>query len=100
MRRLSRLIGTLLLLVVFACAGGMVWLARFATTPLDVPAAGRDLQVKKGRSLKGLSADLVASGVLAEPWSFLWMGRLLGRADDIQAGYYALPPRLTPYRLL
>jgi UPF0755 protein len=100
MRRLWRLMGTLLLLAVLAGAGGMFWLVRFATTPLDVPPAGRDLQVKKGRSLKGLSADLAAAGVLAEPWSFLWMGRLLGRADDIQAGYYALPPRVTPYRLL
>ena len=100
MRRLSRLIGTVLLLAVVAGAAGMFWLVRFATTPLDVPAAARELQVKKGRSLKGLSTDLVAAGVLGEPWSFLWMGRLLGRADDIQAGYYALPPRATPYRLL
>lgn len=97
---MRRLIGILLLLAVLGGAGGMVWLARFATTPLDVPEAARDLQVKKGRSLRGLSTDLVAAGVFAEPWSFVWMGRLLGRADDIQAGYYALPPRMTPYRLL
>jgi UPF0755 protein len=76
------------------------WLVDFAVTPMDVPASARFLQVKKGRSLLGLSNELRAAGVLNEPWSFLWMGRLLGRAGDIQAGYYALPARITPYRLL
>lgn len=76
------------------------WLVHFAVTPMDVPASARFLQVKKGRSLLGLSNELRAAEVLNEPWSFLWMGRLLGRAGDIQAGYYALPARITPYRLL
>ena len=97
---MRRLIGIILLLGVVAGGAGVYWLVRFATTPIDLPATARDLQVKKGRSLKGLSSDLTAVGVFAEPWSFLWMGRLLGRANDIQAGYYALPPRMTPYRLL
>src|SRR5262245_40501062 len=97
---MRRLIGVLLLLGVFAGAAGGYWLVRFATTPIDLPANARDLQVKKGRSLKGLSSDLTAAGVLAEPWSCLWMGRVPGRGNDIQAGYYALPSRMTPYRLL
>jgi UPF0755 protein len=97
---MRRLIGAVVLLAVAAGLAGVVWLVRFATTPLDVPASARDLQVKKGRTLKGLSMELAAAGVFAEPWSFLWLGRLLGRAGDIQAGYYALPSRLTPYRLL
>jgi UPF0755 protein len=83
-----------------AAAAAAAWLIHFATTPLDVPEAARALQVKKGRSLAGLSSDLQSAGVLEEPWSFTWMGRLLGRASDIQAGYYVLPPRVTPYRLL
>ena len=38
--------------------------------------------------------------MLQEPWSFRVMGRLLGRAEGIQAGVYRLPERITPYRLL
>lgn len=86
--------------MVSAAIAAAAWLVHFATTAVDVPSSARELQVRKGRSLAGLSNDLHAAGVFAEPWSFLWMGRLLGRASDIQAGYYVLPPRITPYRLL
>ena len=99
MPRLSRLLAFALPIVVPAALAA-AWLTHFATTTIDVPASARLLQVKKGRSLGSLSNELRASGVLGEPWSFLWMGRLLGRAADIQAGYYVLPARITPYRLL
>jgi UPF0755 protein len=97
---MNRLIRTAILaaLAVLLVAGG--WLAYFAVTPLDVPEAARDFQVRKGRSLRGVSSDLAAAGVLREPWSFLWLGRVLGRSDDLQAGGYELPARATPYRLL
>jgi UPF0755 protein len=85
------------LLAGLLCGG---WLAYFATSPLTVPEAAREFQVGKGRSLRGLSADLTGAGILREPWSFYWLARTLGRADDIQAGTYAFPERITPYRLL
>jgi UPF0755 protein len=87
----------LCLLAVIAAAG---WLAYYATTPVEVPATAREVMVKKGRSLQGLSSDLAAAGVLSEPVSFRWMARVLGRAGEIQAGMYRLPDRITPYRLL
>jgi UPF0755 protein len=76
------------------------WLAYFAMTPIQVPEAARDFQVRKGRSLRGVSGDLASAGVLREPWSFYWLGRILGKADDLQAGGYEFPDRATPYRLL
>jgi len=99
MFRRSRLIKFALLIVLLLVVAA-AWLVRFAITPVDVPASARTLLVKKGRSLMGLSSELQSAGVLSERWSFLWMGRLLGRAGDIQAGYYVLPARITPYRLL
>ncbi len=98
--RTSRLIKIVLVVAVLAVAGAAAWLARFATTPVDIPEPAREFVVKKGRSLKGLSRDLAEAGVFREPWSFFWMARFLRRAADIQAGHYRLPERATPYRLL
>lgn len=81
-----------------AVIGG--WLYHFANTPRAVPNDARELMVKKGRSLRGVSGDLTAQGVLSEPWSFVWMARVLGRAGEVQAGIYRLPERITPLRLL
>jgi UPF0755 protein len=50
--------------------------------------------------VRGIGRDLVAAGVLGEPWSFVWMARLLGQANAVKAGNYELPTRITPYRLL
>jgi len=81
--------------VLLAAAG----LAYFAMTPVPVPASAREFNVKKGRPLKGVSRDLVAAGVLSEPWRFEWMTRALGRATELKAGNYELPESLTPYGL-
>jgi UPF0755 protein len=99
-RAVFRFIKLVIALCLLLAAAAAAWLAYYATTPVEVPASGREFLVKKGRSLQRLSADLAAAGVLREPVSFRWMARLLGRAGDIQAGVYRLPDRITPYRLL
>lgn len=97
---LLRLIRSGLALLLCAGLAAGAWLAYFATTPVTVPAAAREFHVSKGRSLRGVSGDLTAAGVLSEPRSFYWLGRLLQRAQEIQAGSYAFPERITPYRIL
>ena len=91
----------------FASAGVLLgglaaaaWLAYFALTPIDVPAEARELTVKPGRSARAVGRDLVAAGVLEEPWSFVTMARLLRQDNAMKAGNYELPARITPYRLL
>jgi UPF0755 protein len=95
-----RLIRLAIIAALLGLGAAGAWLAYFASTPIDVPGAARDFQVKKGRSLRGVSGDLTVAGVLREPWSFYWMGRVLGKSDDLQAGGYEFPARATPYRLL
>jgi UPF0755 protein len=91
----------------FASAGVLLgglaaaaWLSYFALTPIDVPAEARELTVKPGRSARAVGRDLVAAGILEEPWSFVTMARLLRQDNAMQAGNYELPTRITPYRLL
>jgi UPF0755 protein len=95
--RSVRLILALGLVAAAAVAG---WLAYFALTPVQVPQAARELDVAKGRTLKGLARDLVGAGMLREPWSFELLGRVLGHASEIKAGSYELPVQLAPYELL
>ncbi len=97
---LLRLIRRAVPLLLLALLAAGAWLYHFATSPVVVPEGARQFQLKKGRSLRGVSGDLAAAGILREPWSFYWMGRLLGRADDLQAGGYEFPERTTPYRML
>jgi UPF0755 protein len=95
-----RLIAYLFLAAVLAAGAAAGWLFWFATTAVDVPQPARQFELKKGRSLRGVSSDLAAVRVLREPWSFYWMGRLLGHSDSLQAGSYEFPERVTPFRLL
>jgi UPF0755 protein len=83
--------------VVLLAAGAFAY---FAMTPIAVPPSAREFIVKKGRPLKGVARDLVAAGVLDEPWRFEWLTRLLGRATALKAGNYELPKDLTPYGLV
>jgi UPF0755 protein len=98
-----RLISLFKLVSAGVLLGGLAaaaWLSHFALTPIDVPAEARELTVKPGRSARGVGRDLVSAGVLKEPWSFVWMARLLRQDNAVKAGNYELPARITPYRLL
>jgi len=56
--------------------------------------------VRAGASLKAVSHELAAGGLLAEPQSFWLLGRMLRRAASIRAGTYRLDAPLTPLELL
>ena len=100
MRRLNALVKVAFVVLLLGTSAAGAWLLYFALTPVQVPAESRDLMVKHGRSIRGIGRDLVVAGVLREPWSFVWMARVLGRAHAVQAGNYELPEQITPYRLL
>jgi UPF0755 protein len=97
---LSRTAWQALLLLLVAAMALAGWLAWFAARPVEVPAESRALTVPPGRTLKGVAQDLVARGVLIEPWSFTLLAQLYGRGATIKAGRYALPEHITPYRLV
>jgi UPF0755 protein len=100
MRSLWRVLKFSLLAVLLGAVALAGWLTYFAVTPVDVPSQATELVIAQGRPLKGVARDLVRRGVLREPWSFEWMARLLGLANDLKAGSYELPNRITPYGLL
>jgi UPF0755 protein len=76
------------------------WLAFFAFTTLSLPRQPFDFELAAGSSLKAVSRQLAVAGLLPEPYSFTWLGRLLAKAGRIQAGNYLLEHPVTPLQLL
>ena len=68
--------------------------------PLSLPQVPFDFTVKPGASLKSVSRQLAADGLLPEPYTFWLLGRFLGKATAIQAGTYRLEAAPTPAELI
>ena len=85
-----------------AALAGLAWREAQAwlATPLPVPAEGVVFVIDSGSTLGGVSRDLEAAGVLAQPRRFVWLARWRKSAGAIQAGEYRLSPGTTPDALL
>jgi UPF0755 protein len=88
------------LLLVFVLAAGAGWVAHFARTPVEVPASARMFEVEQGVSFRAIARQLVDHGILAESYTFVLLGRVLGKAGSVRAGMYQLPERITPLALI
>lgn len=95
MRFLNKLL-VLVLIAILALAG---WVIYFAKQPITLPAASHDLVLKHGSSLRGIAQQMVKEGVLAEPWTFIFLVRAQGLAGEIKAGNYELHEGMTNYDL-
>lgn len=95
MRQLFKII----LLVAIMTLMGASWLWRFAGTPLAIEAAPLVFVVKPGSTIRTVSRQLVEERVIGEPWSFMIMARLTGRAADLKAGNYQFASGITPFQL-
>ena len=90
------MIKTLFRLVLLAAIAVAGWMTYFVTTPLALPQTPYGFTLKHGSSLRGVSRQLVDANILAEPWSFTALVRVLGKAGEIKSGNYYLeksPPR-------
>jgi UPF0755 protein len=95
MRQLFKL--TLLIAIVILM--GASWMWRFAGSPLTVTASPHVFVVKPGSTIRTVSRQLVEERVLDEPWNFMIMARLTGRASDLKAGNYQFSSGITPFQL-
>ena len=95
MRLLNKVL-ILVLLAIFTMAG---WVIYFAKQPVNLPSATYDLVLKHGSSLRGIAQQMVREGILAEPWTFIFLIRAQGLAGDIKAGNYELREGMSNYDL-
>lgn len=77
-----------------------IWMVIFMIRPLPMVSETIGLQIPAGASVRGIADQLVAAGVLTEPYSFLLLVRVTGSGSQLQAGDYALNTPLQPWSLL
>ena len=79
-------------------AGG--WLVYFAIMPLKLQPSSQEIVIQPKSGLRSIANQLVAQGVLKEPWRFILLAKLLHKEQYLQAGSYTLNKNISPYHLL
>ncbi len=79
-------------------AGG--WLVYYAIMPLKLQPSSQEIVIQPKSGLRSIANQLVAQGVLKEPWRFILLAKLLHKEQYLQAGSYTLNKNISPYHLL
>lgn len=85
--------------VVMALALG-AWLGYYAISPLRLQPSSQEIVIQPQSGLRSIANQLVAQGVLDEPWRFILIAKLLNKEQYLQAGNYTLNKNVSPYQLL
>jgi len=97
---LRSLVKRLLLLLLAAGLGGVLYAAWYVRTPVALSKLPVEFEIAPGTGFRGAVRQLAAAGVRVGAWQFELLGRALGRAQDIKAGSYELLRPVTPLELL
>lgn len=76
------------------------WLAYHISTAIPLPAIPYEFSIRQGSSLKAVAKQLADAKLLPEAWTFVLLGRVLGRSGEIKAGNYELSENASPLELL
>jgi UPF0755 protein len=95
-----RFILAILLIGIVLVGGAWFEYDRFVSTPIDVGGKSEAVDIPPGTSLRRLSEELAARGIISNPYLFMALARMSGDASRIQAGEYAIASGLTPPQLL
>lgn len=93
---IKRAVAMLILLCMLAAG----WLLYFANTPLHLPQSPYEFALKQGSSLRTIARQFQTEGLLQEPWRFILLARVFGKAGEIKAGNYLLDKEITPLQLI
>ncbi len=78
----------------------MAWFAYFAITPLNLQPKSQEITIEPKSSLKSVAKQLVAQGLLTEPWRFIVLAKIFKKEAALQSGSYTLNKNISPYQLL
>ena len=76
------------------------WLFYYAIAPLKLQPSSQEISIQPKSGLRSIANQLVAQGVLKEPWRFIFLAKLLHKEQYLQAGSYTLNKNISPYQLL
>jgi UPF0755 protein len=90
------------LLLVLAAVAGSLWVhyQAFVATPVAVPGDRLVLDVQRGAGLRAVTRQLVEARVLPDPYGFLVLGYLSGKAGQIKSGEYEILAGMTPPEII
>ncbi len=74
--------------------------AYYALAEMPVAALPAQFSIKTGSSLRSAAGQMAEAGVLRHPGLFVLLGRLMGKAGNLKAGFYELDRPVTPLALL
>lgn len=94
-----RLINQMITLVILVALLLVAWMVFFISTSIKLDTPTLEVDLKAGSSLTSVSQQLVQQGVLHEPWSFILLVRIFGKAGEVKAGNYLIDSGITPYDL-
>lgn len=94
------LVKRLLLLLVAAGLGGIIYAAWYVRAPVALNKLPVEFEIAPGTGFRGAIRQMAAAGVQVGGWRFELLARALGRAQDIKAGSYELLRPVTPLELL
>lgn len=89
--------------ILVSIIGGLVlgmWLTYYAVTPLNLQPNSQEIIIQPKSGLRSIANQLVEQGVIAEPWGFILLAKLLSKEQFLQAGSYTLNKNINPYQLL
>jgi UPF0755 protein len=87
------------LAAIFALVAAAGWMAKEMNTPSALPRLPFEFSINHGSSLKSVSNQLSAAGVVRYPWNFSLLVRVMGKAGEIKAGNYLVDQNVTPLQL-
>jgi UPF0755 protein len=99
MSRLFKLLGAVAGIAVLAALIAGFQFARFLDSPVSVPAADTEIEIRPGMSFRQVSDELAERGIIARPTFFRIYARLSGQAGSIHAGEYRIEADSTPRQL-
>lgn len=89
-----------LLIGVLVFFGLGFWLSYYAIAPLKLQPKNQEITIQPKSGLRSIAQQLVAQGVLKEPWRFILLAKILRKEQYLQAGSYTLNKNISPYQLL
>lgn len=89
-----------LLICLIAAVLMVGWLVYYAIAPLKLQPSSQEVVIAPNSGLRSIANQLVAQGVLREPWRFVLIAKLLNKEQYLQAGSYTLNKNISPYQLL
>jgi len=86
------------LCLLFILAGG-AWFATYILTPCSLTGESI-VYIPQGSGVRKIKALLAEQGLIKDDIRFLALARLSGKARQLRAGEYRIPPRLKPLQIL